>query len=432
MTAPERTSSKFFINPLRSPLLWIFLLAHTFVAIFLGKIYAFAPDEAGYLAIFKQTYNKGFSTAVILGWSNSQVFILRIFYLPAEAMVSVGLSDYLAVRFLAIGTSAIAVYLMLCLFKSCNVRRIPRFLPLILLTPSLFLWMTLGLRESFIYLSLSLICTGFYFLTQRRERTAFPFLLFGNLFLFETKSYLFLLVIISSVIAIIFLLIRRSKGISRYGYLVIALILPIVINPSGVKYLSDSIKGQLTSISKTGSATISTVTKSNAAAASENEATTASGLESALTSQSNSLFSRTLKGLGMRGAATPSKYRTARLNVSPAKISNPISILQRSAGFLFTPFPFIDNGSLFLNIAALESPFWWLLYVGFGVALWRRFGRKTIDELTIFVLGFTTIFVLFSALTEINVGTIARHRSVLVIPILFLILATPKRVSLNS
>ena len=106
MTAPERTSSKFFINPLRSPLLWIFLLAHTFVAIFLGKIYAFAPDEAGYLAIFRQTYNKGFSTAIILGWSNSQVFILRIFYLPAEAMVSVGLSDYLAVRFLAIGTSA--------------------------------------------------------------------------------------------------------------------------------------------------------------------------------------------------------------------------------------------------------------------------------------------------------------------------------------
>ena len=315
----------------------------------------------------------------------------------------------------------------------------PRFLPLILLTPSLFLWMTLGLRESFIYLSLSLICTGFYFLSQRRERTAFPFLLFGNLFLFETKSYLFLLVIISSVIAIIFLLIRRSIGISRYGYLVIALILPLVINPSGVKYLSDSIKGQLTSISKTGSASISTVTKSNATAASENVATTASGLKSALTSQPKSLFSRTLKGLGIGSGATPggtlarpSNYRTARLNVSPAKIGNPISILQRSAGFLFTPFPFIDNGSLFLNIAALESPFWWLLYVGFGVALWRRFGRKTIDELTIFVLGFTTVFVLFSALTEINVGTIARHRSVIAIPILFLILATPKKVSLNS
>ena len=431
MTVPDRTSSKFFINPLRSPLLWTFVLTHAFVAIFLGKIYAFAPDEAGYLAIFKHTYNKGFSTAVILGWSNSQVFILRIFYLPAEGLVSVGVSDYLALRFLAIGTSAIAVYLLICLYKSFNVRRMPRFLPLILLTPSLFLWMTLGLRESFIYLSLSLICTGFYFLTQRRERTAFPFLLFGNLFLFETKSYLFLLVFVSSLTTIIFLLIRRSKGISRYGYLVIALILPLVINPSGTKYLSEGIKGQITSILKTGSASISTVTKSNATAASENVATTTSGLRSALRSQPNSLFSRILRALGLWSGATTGKYKTARLNVSPAKISHPISILQRSAGFLFTPFPFIDNGSLFLDIAAFEFPFWCLLYLGFGVALWRRFGRRKIDELTIFVFSFTAVFVLFSALTEINVGTMARHRSVLVIPILFLMLATPKSVSHN-
>ncbi|MBI3429081.1 MAG: hypothetical protein HY050_03300 [Actinobacteria bacterium] len=380
-------SSRFFINPVRNPFLWTFIAAHSFVAVFLGKIYAFAPDEMGYLTIYRATYERGFSTASILGWSNSQTLVLRTFYLPARGLEAIGIPDYLAIRFLA----------------------------------------------------LSLICTGFYFLTQQRERVAFPFLLIGNLILFETKSYLFLLVLLSSLVSIILLLIRRRRGIARYGYVVIALILPLVINPAGAKYLSDGIKGQLTSISATGGSSIATVTASNATAASENVATTASGLRSALTSQPQSLFSRTLRGLGMGGAAEPSPnsgssqtpeppstYNTSRLNVSPARFGNPVTFLLRSAGFLFTPFPFIDNGSLFLNIAALESPFWWFLYVGFGVALWRRFGRKRVDELTIFLLSFTALFVLFSAFTEINVGTMARHRSVLVIPMLYLILATPK------
>lgn len=432
-------SSRFFINPVRNPLFWTFIAAHSFVAIFLGKIYAFAPDEGGYLTIYRATYERGFSTASILGWSNSQTFVLRVFYLPAKGFEAIGIPDYLAIRFLAIGTSSIAVYLLLCLLTRFRSRKISTLLAVILLTPSLFLWMSLGLRESFIYLSLSLICTGFYFLTVQRERVAFPFLLIGNLILFETKSYLFLLVLVSSLASTIFLMIRRRGGIARHRYLVIALVLPLVLNPQGVKYLSDGVKGQLTYISTTGSSSISTVTASNATAASENVATTASGLKSALTSQPNSLFTRTLRALGIGGEPKPSPspgssltpeppstYNTSRLNVSPARFGDPITFLSRSAGFLFTPFPFIDNGSLFLNIAALESPFWWFLYLGFGLALWRRFGKSKFDELTIFILSFITLFVLFSAFTEINVGTMARHRSVLVIPMLYLILASPQ------
>ncbi|MDP1721542.1 MAG: hypothetical protein Q8L08_11225 [Candidatus Nanopelagicaceae bacterium] len=440
MSAIEKTSPIFFINPVRSPLLWTFIAAHSFVAVFLGKIYAFAPDEAGYLEIYKHVYEKNFSTASILGWSNCQPLVLRIFYLPAKGLEIVGVPDYLAIRFLAVLTSTFALYLLICVYRSVGTALIPRSIVLAFATPSVFLWMSLGLRESFVYLGLAITSSGFYLFSTKHDAPAFFFMFIGNLILFETKSYLFLLALISSVILIIVLFARRGNSLQRSGYLAMAVLLPLMINPQGVKYLSDSIKLQLDFISSTGGSSTASVADTNATSASESVATTVSGLKSALTSQPDSLFSRTLLGLGIKNEPTPvaipgtpstpapvNTYDTSRLNVSPANFRSPLSIVARSAGFLFTPFPFIDNGSLFLNMASFESPFWWFLYIGFGLAVWRRYAKRKVDELTIFIFSFSALFVLFSAFTEINVGTMARHRSVLVIPILVLMLATPRK-----
>ena len=315
-------------------------------------------------------------------------------------------------------------------------------------TPSLFLWMTLGLRESFIYLALSMICVGFYLIGHERGRVGFLFLLFGNLTLFETKSYLFLLVAFASLLEIVFVLVARGKVKTLQGYVALAVILPTVINPLGVKYITDSIKGQVSSVSSTGRASIAVVAVTNAQSASENTATTTSGLSAAISSHPKSFLSMILKDLGFHksaSSATPSPthtatpsptkavsgYLTSRLNVTPAKIGSPISLVSRTVGFLFTPFPLIDNGSLFLNLASLESPFWWYLYAALGVALWRRYKRREIDGFAVFALSFSLLFILFSAFTEINVGTMARHRSVLVIPILYLIVTKYKQKARN-
>ena len=408
--------------------------AHILLAVVLGRIFAFAPDENLYLGVFHRVYERGFSTASVLGWSNSQTFFLRVLYSPAKVMTMTGVSDYLAIRILAIATSGTAVYLLLCVSKGGNNFRVPRHYQVLLFTPSLFLWMTLGLRESFIYLALSMTCVGFYLIARERGSVGFLFLFFGNLMIFETKSYLFLLVAFAALVAVSFVLVARGKGKVIQGYVVLAVLLPAIINPLGVASLTASIKSQLSSFASVGSASIAFVANSNAQIASENTATTTAGLKAAISSHPDSVFSKVLSGLGFSGGESstgssgpPSgHYLTSRLNVTPAHFSDPISLVSRTAGFLFTPFPFIDNGSLFENLASFESPFWWFLYIALGVVIWRRVRDKAIDAFFIFILSFSIVFIFFSAFTEVNVGTMARHRSVLVIPILYLTVARYK------
>jgi hypothetical protein len=429
---PARTS--FFFNPFRSRFLYLLVGAHFLLAAGLGRVFAFAPDENLYLGVFHRVYQRGFSTGSVLGWSNSQTFFLRVLYLPAKVLTMIGVSDYLAIRILAIAASGIAIYLLMCASRGENNFRVPRHYQILLFTPSLFLWMTLGLRESFIYLALSMICVGFYLIGNERERVGFLFLFFGNLIIFETKSYLFLLVAFAALVAVGFVLASRGKRKLIQGYVVLAVVLPAIMNPLGVSSLSASIKSQLSSFSSVGSATIAPVANSNAQSASENAATTTAGLTAAISSHPDSVFSKILTGFGFTGGEsstgpsgpTTVHYLTSRLNVTPAHFSDPISIVSRTGGFLFTPFPFIDNGSLFENLASFESPFWWFLYIAFGVVIWRRVRHKAIDGFFVFILGFSILFILFSAFTEINVGTMARHRSVLFIPILYLTVASYK------
>lgn len=427
----------FLFNPLKSRFLYLLVAAHVVLAVGLGEIFAFAPDEGNYLQVFQQVYRPGFNTASVLGWSNSQTFFLRVLYSPAKLMTMIGVPNYLALRFLAIATSSIAIYLLMCVSKNQNRFRVPKHYRILLFTPSLFLWMTLGLRESFIYLALSMICVGIYLIINGYGKVGFIFLFFGNLTIFETKSYLFLLVAFAALIELGFVLIGSSKRKAIQGYVVLAIAIPAFLNPLGVTYLADSIRGQVSSLSLVGATSIAPVAKSNAQTASENPASTTAGLQSAFSSHPESVFSKLLSKLGFKSGnssvgpsnSSTNHYLTSRLNVTPAHFSDPISIVSRTAGFLFTPFPFIDNGSFFENVASFESPFWWFLYFAFGVALWRRMKSRTIDGFAIFVLSFSIVFILFSAFTEINVGTMARHRSVLVIPMLYLTVVSYKEVA---
>lgn len=418
----EREKARFFFNPLRSRFLWIFVSTHMLLAIGLGRVFAFAPDESMYLQVFKTEYISGFSTASILGWSNSQTFFLRAIYLPAKSLSMLGVPDFLSIRIMAIVTSALAVYLLLCVFRFENHVRLPRLIQIILFTPSFFLWMTLGLRESFIYLSLSMVCAGFYLLGLANVRSGFSLLVSGNLIIFETKSYLFLLVGFSTCVYLAFHLVTNKKFQIIQSYIVLAMLIPMVVNPQGVKSVIESVKNTLASVSTTGQVGIAPVAQSNSLVASESGASTVTALKKMINSHPTNVIAKILSHTNLSHT-----YNTSRLNVSPAKVGTPITVVYRSAGFLFTPFPFIDNGSLFENVASYEFPFWWLLYGMTGFALWRRFRDKTFNGLVVFALTFSIVFVFFSAFTEINVGTMARHRSVLIFPLLYLLAMNLRR-----
>jgi len=99
---------------------------------------------------------------------------------------------------------------------------------------------------------------------------------------------------------------------------------------------------------------------------------------------------------------------------------------------LLIPFIFIDNGSLFLNIQSIETPVWLFVYGLFFVGLYQLTRRRhEFDYAVLIAALFALEFVAISALTEVNVGTALRHRSLLLIPILVIWVARKKKPSVS-
>jgi hypothetical protein len=116
-----------------------------------------------------------------------------------------------------------------------------------------------------------------------------------------------------------------------------------------------------------------------------------------------------------------------KLSLQQAGIKKPLQVLESSAKFLLIPFIFIDNGSLFLNIQSIETPVWLFIYALFFVGLYQVIRRRReFDYVVMVATLFALEFVAISALTEINVGTALRHRSLLLIPILVIWVARKK------
>jgi hypothetical protein len=116
-----------------------------------------------------------------------------------------------------------------------------------------------------------------------------------------------------------------------------------------------------------------------------------------------------------------------KLSLQQAGIQRPLQVLESSAKFLLIPLVFIDNGSLFLNIQSIETPLWLFIYGLFFVGLYQVIRRRReFDYAVMIATLFALEFVAISALTEINVGTALRHRSLLLIPILVIWVARRK------
>jgi len=117
-----------------------------------------------------------------------------------------------------------------------------------------------------------------------------------------------------------------------------------------------------------------------------------------------------------------------KLSLQQAGIKKPLQVLKSSAKFLLVPFIFIDNGSLFLNIQSIETPIWLFIYSLFFVGLYQVFRRRhEFDYAVMIATLFALEFAAISALTEINVGTALRHRSLLLLPILVIWVARKKK-----
>ena len=127
---------------------------------------------------------------------------------------------------------------------------------------------------------------------------------------------------------------------------------------------------------------------------------------------------------------------TSSLNghiLKPGKINEPLSMIWPTFVFLFGPFPFVGDPGLAVGIASLESPLWWAFY---GLVIFQFIRCRKVKFLQDPPILFTLIFLAgtlaFSALVEVNLGTSFRHRSIILVPLVFLYVRLAQRAKEHS
>jgi hypothetical protein len=442
-----------------------FIGLHVAFSLLLGNITAFAPDEGLYKGIFSKLYSAGF-TSDVLGFSGAWEPWLRLLYLPAKLLTYLGFSDLLAVRFLSIGCSTLATFLLIKMAKD-NGRDDRMFKAAIIaisFIPTVFLWSSIGLRESFLFLEISAIL---YFLSRVKDEIDIRNLLGLAISVYSlsmTKNYIFILFLFAFIPTLfVFSVIKRKRFVTHILILSIA-VMPLAFNPQLVPAISSYFKGQVAKVDTIEIGDINNDGRCDSFEPCANGSGSGSGsgkedvetvdyvatggmtvhvLLDQLKGRPNTIIARISSALGITTkleAISKSAIvvetdeevveNQKKLSLQQAGLTKPLQVLESSAKFLLIPFIFIDNGSLFLNIQSIETPIWLFIYGLFFVGLYQLARRRhEFDYAVMMATLFALEFVAISALTEINVGTALRHRSLLLIPILVIWVARKKKPS---
>ena len=470
-------------------LVTIFISTHLLFAIFLGRLFALAPDEGGYLYTFNNLYgSKDANPQLGSGWITAPKAFLWVTYLPAKILNLIGVPDYLSIRLLSILMAAMSIILLKNMQSRLSARP-DRFDSLILLfffIPSIFLWTSVGLRETFILAEISLVLVGLEYLFDDRRARAISYLSLGSYGLLSTKSYLWICLALSMILVGVIWAIRRVPKTRYISLFVGAILLPCIAFASttsiyAFEFLIKSVfhSDLSATAARSGDSMIQiAIPNAGPSGSSSNSGPTASpspgstppsnkpGSKSGgstlvtfhgdttlimlhfyLIDHPHSLFTRTLRAVGIKAKideiwaskvksglvkktvkALPDSSSLSGYILKPGKIHDPLSVVRPSFLFMFGPIPLLDQGGFALNTVALESPLWWILY---GGVLYRliRYRKNGYLRDPVFMLASTYFLslVAISALVEVNLGTSFRHRSILLIPLIVMFIRAKKR-----
>ena len=448
----------------QNPLIIAFIAVHSLFSVFLGRLFALAPDEGGYIFTFNTIYQLPISTTGQSGsgWITAPTIFLWIAYLPAKILNMFGVPDYLSIRMLSIFLTAITLYLLLEIQRQSksDSKIIQRIIFAAFFIPSVFLWTSVGLRESFIITEMMVFLAGLNFLMRGKGRKGAILLFIGSYGLVSTKNYLWACLMVALILSSVIFLILGIARQQILKFVGAGFLVPLIAFTSTTSaYALDFIlHGGITEVGARSGDSISQVyvdrpgtepgTEPGAGSPEEpvKELITFHGdytliaLHFYLIDNPNALFSKISRAihldekiesiwnekvsLGLVHKDKQVGTDTSSLNghiLEPAKISEPLSLLWPAFVFLCGPFPFIGNPGIAVTISSFESPMWWALYA-FVVFQFIRFRKVRFlrDPQIIFTLIFLAGEIAFSALVEVNLGTSFRHRSILLVPILFL------------
>ena len=439
---------------------------HVTFSILLGNITAFAPDEKyPYLNVFGDIYSKGYKVSYLtpaFGDESPPTIFLQLLYMPARLIAFFGSNDLVAIRLMSILYSTLAKFFLarMAITRNRDTRFFRFSLIMISFIPSVFLWSSTGLREGFLYFEISLIL---FFASELEKKLSFinVFGLFlGSYSLLMTKNYLFVIIAISAFLTSLVFFAVQKKPAVRYLLIFAMILTPILAKPGLISQTItfSSLQSATEStgdLNQNGICEVTEYCESNGGIPTSGGIPTTGGIPNLiatggstvhlllqeLESNPKSLVARLASTFGITeklnlisssALVVESDKKILEnkkeLSLQQAGLKNPNQVFTSSIKFLSEPLLFVDNGSLFLNIQSLETPIWLFMYGLFGFGLYQIFRRRLKVEYatvmgTFFILGFVAI----SALTEINVGTALRHRSLLLIPILVIWASSEKK-----
>jgi hypothetical protein len=443
-----------------------FFLLHLFLIFLIHKIYAFAPDEPGYLYTFENLYgsndpNPQFSS----GWLNTPKFFLWIIYLPAKLLSVIGVEPSFAIRLYSIILITACLGVAQDLFwRALKQNTVLRYLPVaIFCVPSVFLWTSTGLREVFLLSELFVFWFAIVKLETSSKKRFWIVLFLSSYALFATKNYIWGIVMCAFLITTLFFILRKVNVKKNLVLLLIGMVAPAIsfgatTSISSFDFLT---KSNLAMVSERSGDSVfqgSPQPNSEISLSSPVQPGTEDSLDESETDVStepitirgemtlvllrnyfvdhpNSLFTNLSRWVGVEAKVidlyqqelnqssslvNPAREVSGSHILTTGKIQDPMSIVEAMVNFLFGPFPFAGELGSIASVIAFESPIWWglLLVICF---LFFRANKSAVLQNEVFFLSalFFMGFVLFSALVEVNLGTSFRHRSILVIPILY-------------
>jgi len=472
---------------------WFFFLLHTILAILIFDLFIFTPDEIAYLETFSRLFDKSFSNPTWgSGWFGAPVIFLKLLYFPAYLVTLLGIPDFLALRLISI----VLISLSFSLCKSSVFGNIKgktgsqaSNLPILLFyVPSVFLWTTTGLRESFILFGITLIFYSFCKIDIKTTYFGYFLLISGSYFLISTKFYLWIIVAISIFISLLLVTLKTKDVQTSLLKILASIIIPfcifaLTVQGPVLQFLLESVRSQsiqsagereggsrttVTVPSKSGvdldtGSTVTVPSKSGVDLDTGSEVVvselvvsgdyTLIAVHNYIENKPRAFVTRVMEILGLDSivdkryqevlnktadakASTDAPNLEAQSDPSSlkaGKISEPVSLVAASIVFILGQIPLMQSKSLFLDITAWESPIWWFCYlvIMFQFSKAIRFSKPIPSQIILPTITFF-LLVAFSALVEVNAGTAFRHRSILLPSLIFMLIGLQKSRELKS
>ena len=137
-------------------------------------------------------------------------------------------------------------------------------------------------------------------------------------------------------------------------------------------------------------------------------------------------YKRNVNAIDAKSALPTSTCQNSTRDISSLIKCNLDELPHRLFAFLFRPLIFFDQGSTTLTFAALENLGWMILV---PLSLWvsLRKQEKTLDKLiNMSLASYVLVFASAAALYEGNLGTAFRHKSTILWPLIFILMAAPR------